>query len=428
MTEQAYKINGMTLFNFPNEAQNSFCLGLYARAGSLFESRENNGITHFLEHIIFRSIKHKYGSAFYELLALNGLSFSGTTYNEFVCFSIDGPVFGYEFACEVLCSVFAEIQISKEEFDLERKRIKAEIREDDQRHSMKFFSSQQIWRNTSNDKLIVGYCDVLDRMTVSKLEVYRRQVFAGNNCFFYGTGNINAERINVLIQRLQTLHITTIDNAPRNEVSLSEGFFHRDGFIKVKDSRYHSVWFSFDENPGKFTGGVNALIYQILFSGDKALLYRFLSEDTGLVYSYNSTHEQYDNVGCYQFNYDIMPHKLEDSVSCVVDTLCALKRGNFHFEANLSYEISTWLTLLDNPPELNWSLAYNNHILKTDPIIYSEKGLGKLSSVTKETVMVAAREIFRTDNLTIVIEGNKRKINTERIAQILGRLNEACDP
>ena len=44
---------GVSIFHDKNENIHSFCLCLYVRAGSLFETKENNGISHFFEHIVF---------------------------------------------------------------------------------------------------------------------------------------------------------------------------------------------------------------------------------------------------------------------------------------------------------------------------------------------------------------------------------------
>ena len=53
----------------------------------------------------------------------------------------------------------------------------------------------------------------------------------------------------------------------------------------------------FDVDCSKYPGGVYDLLYALLFNGDKALVYNYLSEDNPIIYSYDSTFEQYDNVG-----------------------------------------------------------------------------------------------------------------------------------
>ena len=52
---------GVSVFHDKNENIHSFCLCLYVRAGSLFETKENNGISHFFEHIVFKNIHYQMG-------------------------------------------------------------------------------------------------------------------------------------------------------------------------------------------------------------------------------------------------------------------------------------------------------------------------------------------------------------------------------
>ena len=46
---------GVSVFHDKNESIHSFCLCLYVRAGSLFETKKENGISHFFEHIVFKN-------------------------------------------------------------------------------------------------------------------------------------------------------------------------------------------------------------------------------------------------------------------------------------------------------------------------------------------------------------------------------------
>ena len=115
MYEQSVSVNGIDIYSMTNPALKSFCLSLYIRAGSLFENTKNNGISHLFEHIVFRNLKNKYEN-FYELLALHGLDLQGCTYKEFIRFSINGPHDEFDFATDILCSLFDEIKLKSTDF------------------------------------------------------------------------------------------------------------------------------------------------------------------------------------------------------------------------------------------------------------------------------------------------------------------------
>ena len=43
--------NGVKIFTYKNEASHGFFISLFVKAGSMYENAEENGITHFFEHI-----------------------------------------------------------------------------------------------------------------------------------------------------------------------------------------------------------------------------------------------------------------------------------------------------------------------------------------------------------------------------------------
>ena len=166
------------------------------------------------------------------------------------------------------------------------------------------------------------------------------------------------------------------------------------------------------------------MIYAVLFKGDAGLVHNYLSEDNPIIYSFESTLEQYDNIGNINFKFEVGKEKIVDAVRIIVSLLNHVKNGQFNFDANLKYEMSNSLMELDKPDDLNWSMAYYNHILKTDFIDYSDEFYGRFNNITKEQIIQAAKEIFRTRNMTIAIKGNKRKIRTTDIEMELKTLDK----
>ena len=421
MNEHSASVNGISIYSLTNPNLRSFCLSLYVRAGSIFEDLSNNGISHLFEHVVFRNIKNKYEN-FYELLAMRGLCFQGSTYKEFVSFTIDGPQHEFDFAIEILCGLFDEIEPTSHDFNNEKGRIKAEIREEDLRSSLDFYFDSIVWKNSEVEKIVLGYCKTIDRVSVKKINEFRQKVLSAGNCFIYATGNISDENLNALNKKISKLDICQINPSFTNTVTVNDEFFHREKKIWIKNNYWHYIQIGFDVDCSKYSGGVYDLLYALLFNGDKALVYNYLSEDNPIIYSYDSTFEQYDNVGNINFSFEVDRNKIEDVFKAVVELLNAAKDGRFNFEANLNSEMFNSELDLDKPSNLNWNMAYYNHILKTEPIDYSDEFYGRFR-VTKKQVTDAAKDIFRRCNMTVAMKGNKKKINTDAIEKILESLD-----
>jgi predicted Zn-dependent peptidase len=74
--------------------------------------------------------------------------------------------------------------------------------------------------------------------------------------------------------------------------------------------------------------------------------------------------------------------------------------------------------LYDDNRELNFSLAYDNVIMKLGYETLEERR-ARYAAVTPEDIRRAAQIIFRPENLTLTMKGNKKRINREQIEQIL---------
>ena len=422
MTEHSFRVNNIDLYTFLNPHLNSFCISLYVRAGSLFEDDSECGITHLLEHSIYRNLKNHYDN-FYELMSLHGLDMNATTYKEFVVFSVEGPDESFNLAADIILHIFDEISLTKEEFRLEKERIFAEIYESDEKNTVGYRFRNAVWNGTNVQKSTLGSRSGVEKISLKKLNLYREKIFAKENVFVYVTGNINNNLIENLKNKLSDVKINNFSTGFENKVNSIGNFFKRDKNITVKSSDWTYIQIGFDVETQRYKSGVHALLYSVLFKGDNALFYNTVSEDKALVYSYDATYEQYDDVGNLYFRFETEPQKIYSVFTAVAELLNDFKNGRFNFDAFLNREKLNCKRELDNVGNLNWSLAYYNHILKSDGIDYTKEGYGIYDGITKENVVNAAKEIFKTSNMTIAMRGNKRKIDVEKIYEIMKSIN-----
>lgn len=423
MDALGFKVNGIKVDALINPAFNSFCIGLFIRAGSKFETENNNGITHLLEHVIFRNLKKIYGENFYELMAANGVDIDACTYKEFLYLSVCAPSYSFEFASDLFCRLFDEFKISSDEFLREKARIKAEFRERDEKHTLDYAFSKAVWKDTCIEKTILGSLGNVSRLSLKKLNEYRNEIFSADNVCVVLTGNVSDNCIESLKSKLGKVKINSDKTHFNNAVGNADKFFCRNGNISVMPSDWCYIKIGFDVDTQKHSGGVHDLLYSILFKGDKALIYNSLSEDNPLIYSYDATYEQYDDLSNLSVKFEVAQENMLEAFEHLIHSFNRLKSGDFNFEANYRYELSSCVFTADNPSNLNWDLGYYNFILKTDSLDYNDEKFGRLNGVSKEDVIKAAKDIFQKSNVTVVIKGNKRRVKTSMIENILKSLD-----
>ena len=74
--------------------------------------------------------------------------------------------------------------------------------------------------------------------------------------------------------------------------------------------------------------------------------------------------------------------------------------------------------ILDGAKELNWSLAYERHILSL-PYASPEARSDAFRAVTPEDLSALAEALFRPDCLSLCLKADKRTVDTARLREIL---------
>ena len=417
--EKNYKTkNGIDIYGYKNSSQNGFFISLFLRAGSMYESERDSGITHFLEHVSIRNVNKLYGGKLYAELDLRGVEFNASTYAEMVQFYTSGAVKNFKYAAQILSRLFSPIILTAGEIDLERRRIKAEIRESDDKNSLLAFSNGIVHKGTSLSRLITGSISGVSKITAKRLEEYRRRTYSVGNFFFYITGNYTDGDVEYLASLIEGYDFPKADEAHRNIAPVSAEHFCRDGAVQVKNSDFTSIRFSFDLDMKKLTVPETDLIYDMLLTGYNSKFFIEMSEERGLFYDISGAVERYRNIGELYFSYEVRPRDIDAAVEITLKILSEFKKTLHAPELLMkSAYVDNAYMLYDDARELNFTFAYDNHVMQLAyPSI--EERRAAYERITGEDIRRAACEIFRPENLTLTIKGNKKKIDIQRINEL----------
>lgn len=409
--------HGVPLYYYPNPHLHSFTLCLYLKAGPLYETSEQNGISHFLEHIVFRNANHILEGNLYKELDRLGLNLNGVTYREFIQFSISGATVHFEEAVKLLLLLVEPLVLTSAEIDIERKRIKAEIREASEKNSLDYFTNERIWEGTSLTQMIAGKPAVLDKIGKKALVEVKEELMSVGNCFFYLTGAIRPEHLYFVEKQIERHHFPKTKKLRDNLAPLPPVFFQRDGKIQIKNSDFTLIRLSFDLRSDCYTDAELTLLSDVLFHGDYCKIFQELSEKSGYIYSFSSCLEKYNNIGSMHLAYEVQPQNLEKSFIRALEIFQEMKT---HIGDELEYVLAPYIDnsvmLLDDPEDLNWTMAYEAHVLG-NPYKDLEDRKKAFLAVTPERLMEIATDIFRPENLLITMKGNKKKLEEDGVIE-----------
>lgn len=417
-TEQEYvTAGGIPVYALPSPHLHSFALSLYVRGGSLFEAKEACGISHFIEHLIFRSINRYMDGALYKTLDRLGLSVEGITYREFLQFTISGAPTHFAEAARILALALLPLDLTAEDIRTERSRVLAEIREEGERTSLDFFTDGILYGDHPLARPITGTGSTISRLTRTRLENERKKLFSKENVFFYLSGAAPKNAVAVLAEATKSIRP---DSAPArsNAVPLPSAYFHRDANVAVKGSTKTVVRLSFDVDTARYTDAELTLLYDILFGdGEESFFHKALSEKTGMIYGFRGYMELYRNIGSIGVSYEIPPRDLLPSLCLATD---AIRRAKTESGEALPFVRAPYVDnaafLFDDASALGFNRAYERFILG---LPYPTVGARARAyeSVSGERLCAVAQEIFRPENAVLTLKG--RRIVTQLLREAL---------
>lgn len=416
--------NGVEIYGFESPYLHSFCLCLYVKAGPLYEKDSENGISHFFEHTAFRSINTALGGELYRRADMLGITMNAVTYKEFIQFKITGAAEKFRESAELLCEIFTPFSVPKNEIDIERKRIKSELRESDEKNSLEYFSQKIIWEGTSLENTILGKNPVLDKIGKAALERAQRELLCADNIFFYVTGNYGRDGLIQLSELVGKKNISRGKARRDNKAPVPKNFGKRNAGIEIKNSKEHVVRFSFDMLSERYSTAELYLLYDILFTGECSKIFKGLSDESGMIYSYDASIERYNNIGTLSFLYEVGAKDVVSSVEKVTLLLADLKKGvtDELLLTKPGYVVNADM-LLDEPEELNFQLGYEYKIMGRRFVSLEERKKS-FEEVTPERMTQIAREIFTADNLVLTFKDSKKRLDAEKIRSIVNKLDK----
>jgi len=317
--------------------------------------------------------------------------------------------------------VFEPVNLTANEIDLEKKRVKSEKREDGEEYSLDYFTQKIVWGNSTLANTIHGKNKVIDRIGIKAMQAIHNQICSANNLFFYVTGCFGDDDLVFLSKCIESYNLSECE-IRQNIAPIPERFFKRNGQIEVKNNSYHYVRFSFDIDTTKYTYAELDLIYDILFSGDNSKIYLELSENTGFIYSYDARLERYNNLGNMYFSFEIAKKNILASIEKVIGVLHGIKTNITEELAYITpFYIDNAEFDLDDAEKLNWDMAYECHIMN-NPYKSIEEKKKEYQCVTPNRIKEIANEIFTRDNMIITLKTNKKVFNLEEAFAITKKL------
>lgn len=387
------KLNcGTTVIMEKSERVQSAALGIWVRAGASDEWDEVSGVSHFIEHMMFKGTKNRTAKQIAEDVDKIGGVFNAFTGKEATCYYIKTLSPNICRGAEILLDMLTGSKFDQEEMDRERQVICEEIKmvKDTPDDDVYDTISELVAGGNPLGRSILGTPESLAGIDRSRLVDYRDQMYARDSIVVAVAGNFDEEAIEAIFEdRLTSLR----DKKPKKEIQLKP--YQQSFNVKVRDIEQTHICLA---TPGIALDDPRYYAFVLLnsiFGGSmSSRLFQNIREQKGLAYSVCSMNLFSSYWGFFSIYAGVSPEKAEEALDAIHYELDTLREsGVTEEELAMAKEQmkSSYIFGLESVNSRMFSIGKNKLLL--DRVYAEEEVLSSFDRVTREDIREVAEMI-----------------------------------
>ncbi|MGL5348065.1 MAG: M16 family metallopeptidase [Peptostreptococcaceae bacterium] len=397
--------NGLTIIGEEIPYLKSISLGLWVNAGSRLENEENNGVSHFIEHMLFKGTKNRSSKDIASEIDNLGGQINAFTSKECTCYYVKLLNSHIDTGIDIISDMVLNPLFNESDIDKERSVILEELKmyEDSPEDLAYDLLTEGIYKESSLGMNIVGTVESLQRLNKELMLDYYNKYYVPKNSVISISGNFDFEEI---VQKLETKFKNWQGDKVDIEVNTAD--FKSCFITKNKDTEQVNLAISLEAIPVENTEEVYALaIINTVFGGSiSSRLFQKIREEQGLVYSIYSSQSLYKKCGEFGIFASMSNENLEDVYESIIYEIKDLRK-NYLTEKEIKESKEqlkgSYILGLEGTSSRMMSIGkamlLNKHVKTTDEI------LKYIDDVDKETINKVIDKIFNIDKMGICIVG-----------------------
>jgi len=408
--------NGLRIISEELDHLKSVSLGILVNAGSRDEDPEQNGISHFIEHMIFKGTRNR--STFQiakELDSIGGMS-NAFTGKENTCFH--ARVLGKHFdrLADILSDIFLNSIFDPMEMERERQVILQEISmvEDSPDEKVHVLLNRGFWKNHPLGLPILGSNETVAGIGKETIHEYMNQNYGPENVIVAAAGNIQHKTLESYFRPLfETLEP---GGAARDRIPPDS---HAGISCLEKDHEQVHLCLGAEAPSMKDERRYACALFNILLGGNmSSRLFQEIREKQGLAYNVYSFHSTYCDSGMFGVYLATGNGNVNPALETVRNEIRKIQEGGLTRDdlaaAKEHLEGGVYLSS-ENPDNRMMRIAKNEIVF--DRYVSYEELVDRMEKVSIDEVVEVARDVFREGRVFLATLGNfsREMIDTQHL-------------
>ena len=398
--------NGVRVLVEPVDYVKSASIGLWCRTGSHHKQENEGGVTHLIEHMLFKGTSSRTSKEIAEAIEGRGGALNAFTDREATCYYCRVLSDDIENGIDVLSDMLKNSLIDPAELDREKDVVLEEIKrsEDEPSDLVHDIHTQKRWGNHPLGRPILGTPESVSSFQRDHLVEYIDRRYRGQNILLSVAGHADPEQVVAWAEdRLGGLHEVAADathTAPA--VTVSETYVEKD-VEQVHFCIGTDGVSLYDED----IYGMN-LLDAILGGSMSSRLFQEVREKRGLVYSIGSYSSTYTVAGAYTVYGGTSPAKWPEVQKIVADEFAKIREegvGEAELEKTKRHLSGNLVLAIEGMSSRMMRMSRNE--LNHQRVIAIDETLAKLNAVTPEKIKELANRFLNPSHVSITAIGPK---------------------
>jgi predicted Zn-dependent peptidase len=398
--------NGLTVLTETMEHIRSVSIGIWLRTGSRHEEASANGISHFLEHMVFKGTKTRSAEDIARQVDSIGGNLDAFTAKEFICFNIKVLDEHLPIAMDVLSDLVLNPVFATEDIKRELGVILEEIKmdEDNPDYLVHEIFTQNFWRGHPLGKPIAGTKETVRRFDQDLLRSYYGKHIHPANLIIAAAGSLDHQHfVDQVSQKFSSLQ------RGKNGLRNTPPEIHARIVMRNKKSLEQvQICVGVPSHPVSHKRRYGSyLLNTLLGGGMSSRLFQNIRERQGLAYAIFSELNPFRDTGCLSVyagtSREAAPKVLESVVrefsrlKSEVVSEDELRRAKDQLKGNLMLSLESSTARMSN---LARQEMYFDRFVGLDEIIEN------IEAVTAAELKSLSEEFFSTEKIAVTVLGN----------------------
>ena len=407
--------NGLIVLTERMEHLRSIAMGVWIKSGSRCEPAETNGISHFVEHMVFKGTRSRSAQHIAREMDSIGGNLDAFTGKETICFNVKSLAEHVPIAMDVLTDLVLNPVFASADIERERGVILEEIKIDEDNPDVLVHElfTQNLWEDHPLGKPILGTSKTVGRLDQQKLFDYHGGRFLGGNMVFSAAGDLDHDRF--VEQVTSKFHALPAGEAVSEE--LAPAASARIVLRNKKALEQVQICLGVPAPPITDDSRYATLILNTALGGGmSSRLFQTIREERGMAYSIYSDLNPYRDTGTLCIYAGTSTGKALEVVDVILAELSKLKQEPLGHEELTRAKDQLKGNILMGLESSNSRMAnLARQEMYFQQFFTAEEIIARIDTVEAGQVQTMAQRLFHPDRIAVTLLGRLDGIKLNRV-------------